>query len=291
MLNFLFRFKKFVAFKIIRVTSFLLFRTRAAVTNEFGSFISPKESLVGTSVELHALLTPVMKKLSSQKIELPLVRLGSKGDGGYVVLDKNYEDSYLISGGISNDNNFEIALANLGMHGHQVDFTIASPPISHPNLSFSRQKLVAEGANKSDIDVSLDQLFEHRSAETYDDLMLKLDIEGSEWGVLQSSRSLIKFSQVLIELHYLERLANPRFSKQYLEGLERLLEYFFPIFITGNNCCGYATLGGYSVPRVMEISLLNRKIYSTALTDINETNSIFQSQNYPSRAPLVLKNW
>lgn len=232
-----------------------------------------------------------MERFASESIDIPLTRLGSERDGGYVVLDKNYKDSFLISGGILNDNNFELALANLGARAHQVDYSIVAPPVEHPSLTFSAERLVGENSKELAFDVTLDELVARVSSEKNSELLLKLDIEGSEWDIFATSNSLDKFNQIYLELHYMDRLANSKYAESSMRALDKLLQNFFPIFISGNNCCGFVTLGGYVLPRVMELTLLNRKTYSPVPNTHISVNDRFQSQNYPNRAPLVLKRW
>jgi hypothetical protein len=278
-------------FKFQRLVSFLLFRSRSGLQTNFGSFISPEETRIANDLVLHEEISIVMENLTSQEIDYPLMRLGSEKDGGYVVLEKNYDNSFLISGGISNDNNFEIAIAKLGAHGHQVDFSIDSPPVYHPNLTFSPQRIVG-GENKTEpFDVSLDDLYSQFAPQDGRELLLKLDIEGAEWEVFETSNCIKAFSQIFLELHYMDRLGIPSLKDKSIRALNRLFQDFFPVFISGNNCCGFVALGGYSVPRVIELTLLNREQYEPRPIQKNNTNTLYQSQNYPARAPIVLKSW
>ena len=291
MINKALRLFRSLRFRYLRLISFLLFRDRSAIQNVFGSFISPVESHVANDLELHFALKPLMDRLASQEIDLMLTRAGSEKDGGYVLLDKDYKHAFLISGGISNDNNFEIALASLGAQVHQVDYSIVSPPLEHPRLSFSAKRIVGENSKKSKFDVTLDELVGQVPDSDVSELLLKLDIEGSEWEIFETSKSLNSFSQIFLELHYLDRLSNPKYAMSSIKALERLLDRFFPVFISGNNCCGFVNLGGFAVPRVLELTLLNREFYSPISKDKESINEKYQSQNYPGKAPLVMKTW
>lgn len=291
MTNLFRRIRSLVNLKLQRLISLVLFQKRGALRTNFGSYISPKESEVAGDLALHEKLRPLMERFMSESVDFPLTRLGSERDGGYVVVDKNYKDSFLISGGILDDNNFELALANLGARAHQVDYSIVAPPVSHPSLTFSAERLVGEKSKELAYDVTLDDLVARVSSEKNSELLLKLDIEGSEWDIFETCNSLDKFNQIYLELHYLDRLANTKFAESSIRALDTLLQSFFPVFISGNNCCGYVTLGGYVLPRVMELTLLNRKTYSPIPNTQVSINDRYQSQNYPNRAPLVLKNW
>jgi hypothetical protein len=233
-----------------------------------------------------------MEKMTIENSGETLVRIGSKNDGGYVLVEKDYSGVFLLSGGISNDNNFEIEFAQLGGVGHQIDYSIKEPPKKHKNLTFSPRRIVGEKA--LEFDVTLDDLCQElipENALKQKTSILKLDIEGSEWEILNTAKNLGFFDQILLELHYLNKLADPKVHRESVEGLNRLLDLYFPVFISGNNCCGVVTLGGFTIPRVMELSLLNRSKYQIVGEKKPGPNQIFQSQNYTNRAPIVLKSW
>lgn len=251
-----------LTFRLRRIVSLLIFLRRGAINSVFGSYISPTETKIATDLELHKALRPLMDRLTVEDSGEKLVRIGSQNDGGYVLVEKDYSGVFLLSGGISNDNNFEIEFAEQGGFGHQVDYSIEEPPRKHKNLTFSPRRIVGE--KELDFDVTLDDLcqeFISEEALKQKTTILKLDIEGSEWEILNSAKNLGSFDQVLLELHYLNKLADPKVHLDSVEGLGRLLDFYFPIFISGNNCCGVVTLGGFTIPRVMELTLLNRSKY------------------------------
>lgn len=286
--------RELLTFRIRRVVSFLLFKRRGVINSVFGSYVSPREYEIANSLELYANLKPIMNKLETSKTNSKLMRIGSKNDGGYVLVDKDYSGDFLISGGIFNDNNFEINFANLGGFGHQIDFSVPSPPISHKNLTFSERRLVGEGQQELSYDVSLDEIYtEFVQGSNFENnsTILKLDIEGSEWEIFETAKCLPRFDQILVELHYLNRLADKTIQQESINALNRLLDLFFPVFISGNNCCGVVTMGGFTIPRVLEMTLLNREKYSEITNVTSDINEIFKSQNYPNKAPINLKNW
>lgn len=281
-----------LTFRIKRVVSFLIFFRRGTINSVFGSYISPSETKIATDLALHKVLRPLMDSLTIEDSGEKLVRIGSQNDGGYVLVEKDYSGLFLLSGGISNDNNFEIEFAELGGFGHQVDYSIEEPPRKHKNLTFSPRRIVGE--KNLDFDVTLDDLCQEFISEEVlqkKTTILKLDIEGSEWEILNSAKNLGSFDQVLLELHYLNKLADPKVHLKSIEGLSRLLDLYFPIFISGNNCCGVVTIGGFTIPRVMELSLLNRSNYQILGERNPGPNQLFQSQNYMNKAPIVLKTW
>lgn len=283
-----------IGLRFASLISRILFLKRGGYRDVLGSYISPFANKVANDDVLHQKLLPIMRALTTQTTNLPLIRFGSEFDGGYILVDKDYNDSFLISAGISNNNDFEFDFANHGGTGHQIDYSVKNAPLAHSNLTFSPSRFVGEGRETESFDVSLDQLYlEHIDSTRFaaSRNVLKMDIEGAEWEILETSKSIGKFDQILLELHYLERLAKPTFQKSYLNSLEKLLEEFFPVSIAGNNCCGFVTLGGFSIPRVIEMTLLNRGNYPEHFQMTPSANQNLVTRNYPRRAPLELKNW
>jgi hypothetical protein len=277
-----------------RLIARLLFLKRGGYRGPFGSFISPAAQTAANSEELYRLITPIMKAMTTRRVREPLVRLGSEFDGGYVVLKKDYSNSFLISAGISNNNDFEKGFAEMGGHAHQVDYTVEGAPKKHPNLTFERSRVVGEYGKSEIYDVTLDDLYnnfiKNTSYEAQENI-LKMDIEGSEWEILDTSLVLHKFDQILLEIHYLERFANEKFQVQYMSAMNKLFKNFFPVAIAGNNCCGFVTVGGYSVPRVLEMTLLNKNNHHFENQEESEDLTSLLTRNYPNRAPVVLKRW
>lgn len=288
------KYYRTIGLRVASLIAKILFLKRGGHRDVLGSYISPLSNEVANDDELHQKLIPIMQALTSQITDTPLVRFGSKYDGGYILVDKDYKDTFLISAGISNNNDFEIDFANHGGSGHQIDYSVKTAPLSHPNLTFSSTRFVGEGHQKEDFDISLDQVYsEYIESTKFADSrnVLKMDIEGAEWEILETSKSIGEFDQILLELHYLDRLAKPAFQKNYINSLGKLLENFFPVAIAGNNCCGFVTLGGFSIPRVIEMTLLNRKNYQARNHGTASESPNLVTRNYPQRAPLELKNW
>ena len=135
--------KKYLSNKICRLVLFLFFQQRGAVVNNFKSITSPNELKLQKSKimqsrveEFRSLINPIIVKKEK------LRRYGSVGDGGYVLpINAVNKSKFLISGGIENNNEFEINLARLGITGIQIDNSIDKPPTLHKNLSFMRATL------------------------------------------------------------------------------------------------------------------------------------------------------
>jgi hypothetical protein len=279
---------------IARMLNSTLRINQGSPLGNLANILSPLVKNPSNDNELHETLRPVMNALRTNSIKEPLTRIGSQFDGGYLLVEKDYSDAFLISAGISDNNDFEYDFANLGGFGHQMDFSIDAPPRIHENLTFSATRLVNRDGVKNERDLTLPDVIEKYliKANRVESInILKLDIEGYEWEILAENVDLTHFDQVLIELHFLERLGKPKFQETYLAALENLLLNFAPVHITGNNCCGFCTLGGFSIPRLIEMTLVNKHKYEVSNGSTNELWLGKLDRNIERNAPIVLKSW
>ena len=92
--------------------------------------------------------------------------------------------------------------------------------------------------------------------------ILKLDIEGAEYSVLNSLNDLDKFNAITVEFHNLYKISEDNFWKNFKSILIKLKKYHEVVFIAPNNCCGYTILGGFPIPNVMEITFAKRSLVS-----------------------------
>ena len=128
-----------------------------------------------------------METLTPFETPFKKIRMGRKGDGGYVVVDNGlFEYDTLISMGICDDNNFEIEFNALSdAYVQQYDYSIESPPIHIENSDFFKVKVES---SKDIVPCNGKKKF------------LKMDIEGSEWSLLPTM-NLAEYEQIVIELH------------------------------------------------------------------------------------------
>ena len=191
------------------------------------------------------LLTPY--DLSHEKI-----RIGSENDGGYVI-SKTFLDSYtdyVYSLGIGYDCNFDLELANRGYKIYQYDGSVPNTPIQHENFVFQsimmNNQLLEEEIIKNN----------HENSN----LLLKMDIEGDEYGLLYNldSEILNRFSQIVFEMHSVIYFA------QLVQFLEKINSQFVLIHIHANNSdpriydC---------VPNVLELTFVNKNLALKKLKD------------------------
>lgn len=94
------------------------------------------------------------------------------------------------------------------------------------------------------------------------DLLLKMDVEGSEWDVLADHSNqpfLQQFSQIILEFHAIGG-SDEHDVRQQLVGMQNLLRDFVVVHVHGNNCCGELSglPDGYNIPKILEATLVHR---------------------------------
>lgn len=239
---------------LTKIIAFLHFKQTGGVLNRYNSLISPLEFDTRKSKAHLRSIQNLISILSPMKFKGDLTRIGNIGDGSYVLpRDVISSKSYLISGGIANNNEFEIELAKKGVTGIQVDNSIKNPPKEHPNLSF---RIATLGAKDGPQTVSLENLIS--KAPIKKDLIVKLDIEGSEIEALQylSKKSLKKINCLVLELHNLSSLAQ---NDKIIQTLLRLKNVgLSSIYIQANNGVLDYIISGFLIPDNVEMTFVKK---------------------------------
>jgi hypothetical protein len=193
-----------------------------------------------------------------------LVRIGSKGDGGYLVPNDMEGIKFCFSPGAGAIWTFEEALGELfGIESFVCDGTIEKHP-AFPSLRSFIPKNV--GLAESENVISFES-WVGNAGEDSGDLLLQMDIEGAEYPILSSidAKFLTKFRTIVLELHDLHLLAIPSsFTYQYSQLMSKLLANFDLVHLHPNAWGGGYIAHGTLFPRVVEITL-HRKDRSRGL--------------------------
>jgi len=225
----------------------------------FGGLLGRKWEIVRRSDM--AQVRELVCKLRPVKTDHSLVRLGGAGDGGYLVPDDLKGLAACFSPGVSEVADFELALANRGIPCFLADYSVDAPPVAHPLFHFEKKFL---GSEDNEIFTTMASWVE-RHAPGSADLLLQMDIEGSEYAVIHamSDALLQRFRLMVIEFHDLDQI----FSKSGCELLrltfEKLALHFDVVHIHPNNCGKIIERDGFAVPRLLEITFLRKDRVST----------------------------
>ncbi len=254
----------------------------------FGSLGVQLEGTKGITLEKDFL--EFVSSLRLMEIETECSRLGSEGDGGYVVPLAVIENSKNVcfSAGVHLNSDFEFDLAQRGISCHLIDFSVEAPALSHDLLAFTQKFL--SSTSFSDTHISLEDWINEFDQDS--NLLLKMDIEGSEWPVLSAlpNQILGRFSMIVIELHGLDRL-NQAGPFSVMSGvLKKLLEEFDIVNAHPNNYRGESLIFGYRIPDVIELTLVHKKL---GITDGKVASSLRAPnlKNNPDSAEILLDDF
>jgi hypothetical protein len=162
------------------------------------------------------------------------LRLGNKGDGGYVIAKLPGDYDCYISAGVNDEESFSrdfINYYNMDLsQNYAFDGTINGYPYNYTNnIHFVKKNI--SGKNTSNT-TNLKYLI-----NKYDDIFLKMDIEGGEYPWLEclNENDLLKFKQIVIEYHCLN---DDRFGCNYenkMKCLDKLANTHYIIHAHPNN--------------------------------------------------------
>jgi len=200
----------------------------------------------------------LIEKLRPQDCGRELVRIGSPGDGGYLIPDDLEDIEYCFSPGVNRTSDFENDLANRGIRSFMADYSVDAPPISRAEFVFDKKFI---GASDREGYMTL-QTWKDKYLKNYSaDLILQMDIEGSEYEVIFNAPNglLNQFRIAVIEFHYLDRLFEPFMFSILSSCFEKLLHYFYVVHIHPNNGWGSFKVREVDIPRVMEFTFFNKR--------------------------------
>ena len=189
-----------------------------------------------------------------------LIRLGGPGDGGYLVPDDLAGVRSCFSPGVSTVADFEEALARRGVRSFMADHSVEGPPKRNPLFHFEKKYV---GPRADEVFMTLRSWVE-RHAPDERDLILQMDIEGDEYGVILSTpRDLFRrFRILVIEFHALDTLVERSGFRLISQAFEHLLADFDVVHAHPNNHEPVLECHGFQLPCVMEFTF-HRKDRST----------------------------
>jgi len=178
-------------------------------------------------------------------------RCGVNSDGGYVFADLDGTYDCYISAGISDEESFsrDFIEKHKTTNNFGFDGTIEQYPSEYArDIQFFKKNI---GHCNNDYFTDLSFL-----TETYNDIFLKMDIEGGEypWLLNIAEPRLQKFKQIVIEFHGIMDDSWGCAMKDKVKCLEKLSKTHYIIHAHGNNN-GLAVKG---IPEVIELTYIRK---------------------------------
>jgi Methyltransferase FkbM domain len=217
----------------------------------------PDQAMGHTTQSILKLVSPM------DAVGCDLVRKGHLNDGGYVMLDSGLRDAVAYSLGIAGDVSWDKEMAALGCQIYQYDHTIDALPEENPAFHWFRIGIAGQDSADGKL-CSLDTLIRRNGHLGRSDLILKMDIEGAEWGLFEAmpQATLQQFSQIVMEMHSFARGAALGNGAAVLKGFESILrkldETHQVVHIHSNNNGPLGIIGGTVIPDLLELTYVRR---------------------------------
>lgn len=235
------------------------------------------EPMTNPVLEALSLLTPY-------DIDIPKRRIGPNGDGGYVLADRLSPSQTVMSYGIGTEYRFDEAMAEAGHTVYMFDHTIAPPVLTRPNMVWFEEGVAGTSEPARKLHSLQDQI--DRLGVEGDRLILKMDVEGAEFDAIgmMPDRTLCRFEQILVEVHYLAYLENEALRAGIVAMLRKLNRFFTLFHVHANNCDGSNGLSivqGVPVSNLLELSYIR----TSAVTRTASTTLYPTPLDYPNLHP------
>jgi hypothetical protein len=176
------------------------------------------------------------------------IRLGKDYDGGYIICNiPNIKYDCLLAGGIENDLSFEEDFVKMyEIKCYAYDGTINEINTTEKNIEFIKKNI---NNNNNNNETNL-----HDIIDSYENIMVKMDIEGGEipWINSLNENQMNKFVQIVMEFH------NP-FSENELAVFKKINKTHLLVHFHANNCCGVRNIKGTYIPNIFECTYINKK--------------------------------
>jgi hypothetical protein len=181
------------------------------------------------------------------------VRLGNKHDGGYVIVDLLNRLDVALALGVGTDISFESDLSRFVSRIDFYDHTVERLPIHIPNANFYKQGI--SGLAQTNFSTLKE------AAENFDlnaEILLKMDIESSEWSVLCKTEHTVlsRFQQIVVELHGLHRITEQEMGDEIIRALTTVNKSHRLVHLHVNNYEPVRIINGTPIPNVVEATYL-----------------------------------
>ena len=207
--------------------------------------------------------------LKPKKTHHQLIRIGSEGDGGYVIPDDLAGINFCFSPGGGPSIAFEEALCKLGISCFLADASIDKPSIDNSLIYFDSifiSSVLTPGS-------SLKEWIESKNIGS-EDLLLQMDIEGSEWDVLINTdeETLNQFRIIAMEIHGMDILYSTFGLNIAKYVFSKLLKNHSIVHLHVNNYAPFIIQNGIRIPPVLEITLLRNDRFGAIIEPIEIAN-------------------
>jgi hypothetical protein len=205
-------------------------------------------------------LLNVVQALRPVKTKYPLIRVGGKNDGGYLVPDDLSGVTTCFSPGVDVTASFERDLLSRGIWSHLADGSVDGVPDDLSVLSFKKKFL---GVVNDGEYMTLEYWVKAKESVIWPagDLILQMDIEGAEYQTIIATPIdiLRRFRIIVLEVHDVQAWFNNPIAWETMQDFFcKLLADFHVVHLHPNNNCPFIDADGFLMPTVFEMTLLRK---------------------------------
>lgn len=221
------------------------------------------------------------------------VRFGKHNDGGYIMVDNFANSGVAYSFGISNDVSWDSSMASRGYDVFMYDPTINTLPTYNEKFHFFREGIADREIPNSRLN-TLEHFLNVNGHADNNNMILKMDVEGAEWGFLSqvSSETLSKFDQMVFEFH---SLIQPKAQSEinataaYLQKINRTHSL---VHLHANNFGSFVILDDKILfPDTLELTYVNNANYELADDENIYLPISLDEPNNPTHPDIPLGFW
>ncbi len=236
-----------------------------------------------------SVLRELLKSLHPVETEHPLIRIGAKADGGYLIPDDLEGISACFSPGVSTCSDFEKDCADRGMDVFLADRSVDGPATSHPRFHFIKKYL---GAFSDDDFMTMGEWMTLSQVDRGSDILLQMDIEGFEFETIfnMTQDQMNRFRIMVFEFHYLPEMWARSCFLMMSRVFKKILQTHACVHAHPNNANGAIARLGVELPWCMEMTFLRRDRFRESRLATTFPHPL--DADNVSNAPMVLhKSW
>tara|TARA_Y100001970_G_scaffold294353_1_gene451303 strand:- start:3110 stop:3919 length:810 start_codon:yes stop_codon:yes gene_type:complete len=235
----------------------MTFKLKVIFLKFLNKLLNPINLTLDLSIKKNQIIK-TLNKLKPYDLGYDLIRVGSSNDGGYLLPNIFNEIEICFSPGTGQNTEFEKDILKKDIKTFLADGTINEKDINLKNFHFTKKNLASFESEKT---ITLENWI-NSHAKDKSNLLLQMDIESSEYEVIQATKQdcLKQFKIIIIEFHYLEKINNYFFYQVFNNTIDKLLLNFEISHVHSNNCQGSYSVNGIDLPTAIEVTFLRKDL-------------------------------
>jgi hypothetical protein len=197
----------------------------------------------------------MLELLKPKNVNHKKIRLGPLEDGGYVMPEIVLEKCVAVmTYGVGHNYGYEDEfVVKYNKPAYMYDHTNGQENWVRNNVHFFKEGLGFENNCK-------DACEHYKELNLEGDIFLKVDIEGGEYDYFLNANieNIASFTNGLsLEIHWIDDAGN---RAKFVDMMSKLNKFFMLCHVHGNNWGGTWEFEGFTLPKVFELSFINKKL-------------------------------